>query len=58
MRLDQANPRLATRRDEDDRLPVHWAASYNRIPVVEVLMQRRDFDPDVKVCRTSISLYA
>ncbi|KAI9827577.1 MAG: hypothetical protein M1832_004927 [Thelocarpon impressellum] len=44
----QGNPRLANRRDDDDRLPIHWAASYHRLPVVELLVQRRDFDPDVK----------
>ncbi|KAL9046858.1 MAG: hypothetical protein Q9214_000422 [Letrouitia sp. 1 TL-2023] len=43
-----ANPRLATRRDDDDRLPIHWALSNNQQPVVELLVARRDFDPDVQ----------
>ena len=45
----QANPRLATKRDDDERLPIHWAVSYNHMPVVELLVSRRDFDPDVQV---------
>ncbi|KAI9695619.1 MAG: hypothetical protein M1836_006147 [Candelina mexicana] len=36
------------RRDEDDRLPLHWAVSYNHLPIVELLVQRKDFDPDVQ----------
>lgn len=43
-----ANPRLANVRDDDDRLPLHWAVSRNRVAVVELLMQRKDFDVDVK----------
>ena len=46
---EQANTRLATRRDEDDRLPIHWAVSYNHRPIVELLISRKDFDPDVQV---------
>ena len=45
----QANPQLATKRDDDERLPIHWAVSYNHIPVVELLVSRKDFDPDVQV---------
>ena len=44
----QANPRLATRRDDDERLPLHWACSYNHFDIVEVLVSRKDFDPDVQ----------
>ncbi|MCJ1439466.1 Ankyrin-2 [Xylographa pallens] len=46
--LLNANSRLANQRDDDDRLPIHWAVSYNHLPVVELLVSRRDFDPDVK----------
>ncbi|KAI9819955.1 MAG: hypothetical protein M1827_006525 [Pycnora praestabilis] len=46
--LLNANPRLATKRDDDDRLPIHWAISYHRVPIVELLVQRKDFDPDVQ----------
>ena len=45
----QANPQLATKRDDDERLPIHWAVSYNHMPVVELLVSRKDFDPDVQV---------
>ena len=40
------NPRLATRRDDDDRLPLHWAASHNRLTVVELLAETPSFDVD------------
>lgn len=45
----KANPRLADRRDDDDRLPLHWAVSYNHLGVVELLVQTKNFDPDVQV---------
>lgn len=45
----QANPKLSNRRDDDDRLPLHWAASYNRLPIVELLSERKDFDVDAQV---------
>jgi len=47
--LEKANPRLTSQRDDDDRLPIHWAVSYGHLPVVELLVSRKDFDPDVKV---------
>ncbi|KZL73404.1 ankyrin repeat-containing protein [Colletotrichum tofieldiae] len=40
--------RLATREDEDRRLPIHWAASSNCIDIVILLAQYRSFDPDVQ----------
>ncbi|KAH0139249.1 hypothetical protein KCU82_g17366, partial [Aureobasidium melanogenum] len=46
--LLNANPKLAKLRDDNDRLPIHWAASYNRLPIVEILSDRKDFDPDVQ----------
>ncbi|KAI5206244.1 putative proteasome regulatory particle subunit [Aureobasidium subglaciale] len=46
--LLNANPKLANLRDEDERLPIHWATSYNRLPIVELLSERKDFDPDVQ----------
>lgn len=45
----QANPRLASKQDDDGRLPIHWAISYNQYPIVELLASRKDFDPDVQV---------
>ncbi|KAF2653875.1 ankyrin [Lophiostoma macrostomum CBS 122681] len=44
--LLSANPRLATLRDPDDRLPIHWSVSYNHLPITTLLMQSPTFDPD------------
>lgn len=46
--LLNANPRLAARKDDDDRVAMHWACSYNHLPIVELLVSRNDFDPDVQ----------
>jgi len=46
--LLNANPRLANRRDEDDRLPIHWAASMNYLEIVRILVQAKDFDIDAQ----------
>ncbi|QKX55999.1 uncharacterized protein TRUGW13939_03098 [Talaromyces rugulosus] len=45
--LLNANPKLASLKDEDERLPIHWAAAYNRLPIVELLVTNKYFDPDV-----------
>jgi len=42
-----ANPKLANLRDPDERLPIHWAVSFNHLPIVRVLVQTRNFDADV-----------
>ena len=56
MNKPKGNPKLPTRRDEDERLSLHWAATHNHIDIVELLMQREDFEVDVKVClRDSVS---
>ncbi|KAL1985149.1 hypothetical protein VTN96DRAFT_8171 [Rasamsonia emersonii] len=44
--LLNANPKLAKLRDDDERLPIHWAAAYNRLPIVELLAANKYFDPD------------
>ncbi|KZL80977.1 ankyrin repeat-containing protein [Colletotrichum incanum] len=44
----KTEPRLATREDEDRRLPIHWAASSNCIDIVILLAQHQSFDPDVQ----------
>ncbi|KAH7114319.1 ankyrin repeat-containing domain protein [Dendryphion nanum] len=44
--LLSANPKLATLRDDDDRLPLHWAVSYNHLPIVSQLVQLKTFDVD------------
>ncbi|KAL4774974.1 ankyrin repeat-containing domain protein [Aspergillus nidulans var. acristatus] len=46
--LLNANPKLATAKDDDDRLPIHWAVAYNHLPIVELLVSTKDFDPDVE----------
>jgi ankyrin repeat protein len=50
--MGQANSKLATLKDDDERLPIHWATSYNHLPIVELLVGRKDFDPDVQVYYT------
>ncbi|KAF7185443.1 Ankyrin repeat-containing protein C6C3.08 [Pseudocercospora fuligena] len=46
--LLNADKKLANRRDDDDRLPLHWAASYNRLPIVEILSDQKGFDVDAQ----------
>nr|KMM71590.1 ankyrin repeat-containing protein [Coccidioides posadasii RMSCC 3488] len=45
--LLNANPKLAVLRDGDDRLPIHWAAAYNQLPIARLLASQKKFDPDV-----------
>ena len=47
--MKQANPKSAFVKDDDERLPIHWAVAYNRHPVVKLLVAMKDFDPDVEV---------
>ncbi|PYI12564.1 proteasome regulatory particle subunit [Aspergillus sclerotiicarbonarius CBS 121057] len=46
--LLSANPKLANVKDDDERLPIHWAVAYNRLPIVELLISNKHFDPDVE----------
>ena len=46
--LLNADPKLVSCRDDDDRVPLHWAASYNRLPIVELLSDQKGFDIDAK----------
>jgi len=46
--LLNANPKLAERRDDDDRLPIHWALSYGHEDIVVLLSDSKRFDPDVQ----------
>ncbi|KAI1369468.1 ankyrin [Xylaria arbuscula] len=46
--LLNADPKLSQRKDEDGRLPIHWAASANQHPMVLLLSQQKSFDPDVE----------
>lgn len=45
----KANPRLAERRDDDNRLPLHWAVSNGHLEVVKLLVQTKTFNPDEPV---------
>jgi 26S proteasome non-ATPase regulatory subunit 10 len=45
----QADPKQASKKDDDGRLPIHWAASSNKPDIVLLLAQQKGFDPDVEV---------
>lgn len=45
----KANPKLASLRDDDERLPIHWAVAYNHLPIIGLLVTDKNFDPDVQV---------
>ncbi|KAI9928826.1 hypothetical protein ASPWEDRAFT_105585 [Aspergillus wentii DTO 134E9] len=46
--LLNANPKLAFAKDDDERLPIHWAVAYNHLSIVEMLVAVKNFDPDVE----------
>ncbi|KAH8156913.1 hypothetical protein CIB48_g11336 [Xylaria polymorpha] len=46
--LLNADPKLSQRKDDDGRLPIHWAASSNQHAIVLLLSQQKTFDPDVE----------
>lgn len=46
--LKKANSKLANQVDDDNRLPIHWAAAYNHLPIISLLINTRKFDPDVQ----------
>ncbi|KAL7270737.1 putative ankyrin-repeat protein [Rhizina undulata] len=43
-----ANPKLANRKDSDERLPIHWACSYSQKEIVELLVNTKGFDVDAQ----------
>lgn len=45
----QAEPTLAKRKDDDGRLPIHWAASANQLDITQLLAEQNGFDVDVQV---------
>lgn len=47
--MHQADSKVARRKDDDGRLPIHWAASSNQPEIVQLLSQQKGFDPDVEV---------
>ncbi|POS85174.1 hypothetical protein EPUL_001659 [Erysiphe pulchra] len=42
------NPKLANQQDDDGRLAIHWAISYNHKDIVNLLVSKMNFDPDVQ----------
>lgn len=46
--LLNADPKQARRKDDDGRLPIHWATSSNQPEIVQLLAQQKQFDPDVE----------
>ncbi|KAJ0121715.1 hypothetical protein J7T55_008882 [Diaporthe amygdali] len=46
--VPQAEPNLAKRKDDDGRLPIHWAASANQLDIVQLLSEQKGFDVDVQ----------
>ncbi|KAK3693897.1 ankyrin repeat-containing domain protein [Podospora appendiculata] len=46
--LLNAEPKLARQKDDDGRLPIHWAASSNKFEIASLLVQQKDFDPDAQ----------
>ncbi|TVY45250.1 Ankyrin repeat-containing protein [Lachnellula occidentalis] len=46
--LLNANPKLVDRKDDDERLPIHWATSYNHLDIAILLSAGKNFDPDVQ----------
>lgn len=48
-RVPQAEPTLAKRKDDDGRLPIHWAASANQLDITQLLAEQKGFDVDVQV---------
>ncbi|KAK8126303.1 ankyrin repeat domain-containing protein [Apiospora kogelbergensis] len=54
--LLNADPKQARKKDDDGRLPLHWAASSNQLEIVLLLSQQKDFDPDAEnlVCQDDI----
>lgn len=45
----QADKKLAQLKDQDGRLPIHWATSFNHPEIVSMLINQKGFDPDAEV---------
>ncbi|KAI3400495.1 hypothetical protein diail_3116 [Diaporthe ilicicola] len=46
--LLNAEPTLAKRKDDDGRLPIHWAASANQLDITQLLAEQKDFNVDAQ----------
>ncbi|KAF3901396.1 Ankyrin-1 [Arthrobotrys entomopaga] len=44
--LLSSNPKDALKKDDDERLPIHWAASNSHNEVIDLLLQVKGFDID------------
>lgn len=44
----KVDPKLANRKDDDGRLPIHWAVSSNQFEITNLLVAQKNFDPDVQ----------
>lgn len=48
-KYNQANPKLAELKDDDGRLPIHWAVSSGHFDISVALTASKNFDPDCQV---------
>ncbi|KAK8089548.1 ankyrin [Apiospora hydei] len=55
--LLNVHPKQARKKDDDGRLPIHWAASSNQREIVLLLSQQKDFDPDVEDNEKLVELF-
>ncbi|KAI1243719.1 hypothetical protein MGN70_013585 [Eutypa lata] len=55
--LLNADPKLARLKDDDGRLPIHWAASSNQPAIVLLLAQQKDFDPDIEASQPPLFIF-
>lgn len=46
---NQVDAKLSKRKDDDGRLPIHWAASANQLDIVQLLAEQQGFEVDVQV---------
>ncbi|KAL8360407.1 hypothetical protein RB601_007256 [Gaeumannomyces tritici] len=46
--LLNADPKAAARKDDDGRLPIHWAVSSNQLEVTNLLVAQKGFDAEVQ----------
>ncbi|KAI1336395.1 hypothetical protein F5Y15DRAFT_205733 [Xylariaceae sp. FL0016] len=51
--LLNADPKSARLKDDDGRLPIHWAASYNHHAIALMLTDQKSFDPDIEITTDS-----
>jgi len=52
----QADPKLGKLKDDDGRLPIHWAASSNQHAIALMLANQKGFEPDPEACQANFPL--